>query len=695
MIRSLAALAVLGLLATPALAVQSKLDQAIAKADEQLQKGKPEDAVKTLTKAANEAGAEGQVALGRLQERVGNLDAAATAYEQARVAARTTLTGTAKADVLAAVVQFTLRRGKAADALTIAREAVAAGSTPAALAALARAQVRTQDAPAALATADKAVAAGATSALAHVARGEALLAVGRHAEAEAALRKAVDLDPKSALAQSRLALALLELKRPADALTAAKRATEIDNKFGEGFGALGLALIAADPQKNWSEAINHAQLGATTLDLENAFVHLAVGKIFEVNGQYDQAAKAYRRALEFDPAYGPARFALIQAEINRGNRDGAIAEAKRLAAEGGVSPEINRLVGEDAVRHQDYATAIPFLEKATQSLPGNADGWALLGRAYHGVGRYDDAAEAYKKTVDLLPDNTSYRATYGLILGQAGDLEGGLVQLQKVTGTPGYKDAAGWTNLGWIYRNLDKAPESIAAYQKALELDPKLVQAALGLGWAYQYTKSYDKAIEAYQKALQIDPKEATGDANFGMAWCYFFKRQVPEARAAAAKAAAAGRNVTALLSQIDKLEDAFKKNLIQSEDEVKAAERDQEEYEKRSRQLEAANRNLGSRNPATRSKACKDVAALAGSSAVSALVQLMQTDSNYDVRIACTQALGSLGAAGRPGVRNVEAMLKLPVLDFGVYPTPEQTELQMKDGDWRRALRDTLAKIR
>src|SRR3990172_10164190 len=46
------------LLTGPALA-QSKLDQAIAKADEQLRKGKPEEAVKTLTKAAEQAGAQG------------------------------------------------------------------------------------------------------------------------------------------------------------------------------------------------------------------------------------------------------------------------------------------------------------------------------------------------------------------------------------------------------------------------------------------------------------------------------------------------------------------------------------------------------------------------------------------------------------------------------------------------------------
>ena len=424
--RVLAALAVVAFLAAPA-AAQSKLDQAIAKADEQLVKGKPDDAVKTLTKAAAEAGAEGQLALARLHERIGDLEAAAKAYEQAKGSA----TGAARADALAAVANFTLRRGKATDALAIAKQAVEAGATPAALAAMARAQVRTEDAPGALATADKAVAAGSGSAIAQIARGEALIAMGKNAEAEAALRQAIQIDPKSALAYSRLARAQLALAQPADAVASAKKATELDDKFGEGFAILGVAIVAENP-KSWSDAIAQAQQGAF-LDPDNPIVQGAVGKIFEANGQLEQAAGAYRKALAADPAFGPARFALIQAELNRGNRDAAIAEAKKLAAGGMSSADIERLIGEDAVRRQDYAGAIPFLEKATKGLPGNPDGWALLGRAYHANRRYDEAADAYKKAVELAPQNANYRTTYGLILGMAGELDAGLAELQKVT----------------------------------------------------------------------------------------------------------------------------------------------------------------------------------------------------------------------------------------------------------------------
>ncbi|HUL78899.1 MAG TPA: tetratricopeptide repeat protein [Vicinamibacteria bacterium] len=682
--RILPALAVLAFLAAPA-AAQSKLDQAISKAYEQLQKGKPDDAVKTLSKAAAEAGPEGQLALARLQERIGNLEAAEAAYTQARSAG-------ASADVLAAVSQFTLRAGTGKDALAVAKQAVAAGATPAALAAEARALVRCEDGPGGLVAADKAVAAGPSSPIAYVARGEALNAVGRNAEAESALRKAVELDPKSPLAWSRLSRALLVNAKSTEAVAAARKATELDDKFGEAFAALGGAIAAENP-KNWSDAIAQAQQGAF-LDPKSPIVQLVVGKVFEANGQLEQAAGAYRRALQNDGGFAPARLALIQAELNRGNRDAALAEAKKAAADMPTSPDIQLLIGEMSVRKGDFAEALGFLERAMKGLPGNADGWALLGRSYHGVRRYDDAADAYGKAVQLAPMNLNYQTTYGLVLGQAGDLEKGLAVLQKVTGTPGYKDAVGWVNLGWVYRNMNKATESIAAYQKALALDPKQEQAALGLGWAYQYTKEYDKAIAAYEQAMKIDPKDASADANLGIAWCHFFKRQVPEARAAMEKAAAAGRSVTQLKENVDKLEKALASGAILDKEMMEKARAEQQAYEERSRQVEAADNAARAKNPQTRARAAAQLAAVAGPSSVPTLIFLMQSDPNYDVRIAAANALGSLGAAARQALPNIDGVLRQPPYEPPINATAEQLDAQMKDGDYRRALRDAKAKI-
>src|SRR5258706_9128967 len=124
------ALIVLALVAVPALA-DKKLDDAVAKAEEQLSKGKPEEALKGLQKTVQGSPSpEGWLQLARFQERLGSLDEAMkTAPAAARAAS-----GAAKADALAAQSSLHLLVGTGKDAAAHAQEAVNAQATPAALA---------------------------------------------------------------------------------------------------------------------------------------------------------------------------------------------------------------------------------------------------------------------------------------------------------------------------------------------------------------------------------------------------------------------------------------------------------------------------------------------------------------------------------------------------------------------------------
>jgi tetratricopeptide (TPR) repeat protein len=681
-------LLILGLVATPAWA-QEKLDKAIEKAYEKLEDGEPEDAVKELTKVTDDVGAPAYVALGRLQERLGHLEEAGAAYKQARQEA----TPAYRPEALATLANFTLRTGTAREALALANAAVEAGETATTLAAKARAQVRNEDGPGALATADKAVSLDASNAMAHVARGEALFALGRNADAEVTLKKAIQLDPDSPLAHSRLARVLIALGRPADAATAARKATELDPSFGEGFAILGGAILAEN-QNNWGDAIAQAQQGAF-LDPENPIVQTIVGRIFAVNGQADQAVAAYRRALDADPGYAAARLALIEAELARGNRDAAIEEAKKAAADMPTSPEINLLLGEFSVRQNDYAAALGYLERAMKGMPGNADGWALLGRAYQFTKRTDDAAEAYAKAVELAPQNTNYRTTYGLLLGMTGDFDKGVEELQKVVNTPGYKKEDAWVNLGWVYRNMSKPEESIAAYKKALAINPQQEQAALGLGWAYSYTQDYDKAIAAYQQAVKINP-EVAGDAYIGISWCYFFKREVEPAKDYQARAASATppRQNAQLDDMIQKLEEAYATGKLLTEEQMAKVREQQRREQERQQKLVAATNAVRSSNPAARARGARELASLAGAGAVDDLIYLMQEDDNYDVRIAAANALGSLGRAARKAIPNLKGLLAQPPYEPPLNASPEELDLQMKDYDYRKAMQNALNRI-
>ena len=678
---SIALVLVPALLAPPVWA-QSKLDEAIEKAYKKVEEGKADDAVKELTKVTKDAGAPGFAALGELHEHLGQLDEAGAAYTQATQVA----TPAYKPEALALLANFTLRVGTGREALRLANTAVEAGENATTLAARARAQARTEDAPGALETANKAIGMDASNPMAQVARGEALFALGQNEEAEVTLRKAVQLAPNLALAHARLARVLVALGRAPEAIAAARKATELDASFGEGFAILGGALIAEN-LNNWGEAIAQAQQGAF-LDPNNPIVNTIVGRIFEANGQVDQAVASYRKALAADPGFAPARLALIQGELNRGNRDAAIAEAKKAAADMPTSPEIQYLLAVEAARQDDYKAALGYLERAIKGMPGSADAWALLGRAYQFNNRPDDAAQAYGKAVELAPQNFNYRTTYGLLLGITGDLEGGLEQLKKVVETPGYKEAAAWANLGWTYRKMNNPQESIAAYRKALGIDPNLAQAHLGLGWAYQQTEAFDEAIASYQKAAQ--DSAAAGDAYTGMSWSYIYKSDAAKAKEAQQKAIAAGREDARLDEYITKLE----QGLLLRKEELERLRDEQQKEAERAQQYNVAVAAVNSKNAARRAQGALALANVGGGPAVDQLIYMMQADDSYDVRIAAAKALGSLGRSARKAVPNIEGLLAQPEYEAPINATPEQLDNQMKDFDYRKAMRDALARI-
>jgi superkiller protein 3 len=676
------ALTIVGLIATPALA-DKRLDDAVARAEDQIQKGKPEEALKTMQKVASQqpTSPEAHLALARVQQRVASIeDAAASVAKAAQLATA----GPAKAEALAALSGIDLMRAPGKDALAHAEQAVQAEATPAALAALARAQARVQSGTTALQTADKAVAAGATSADAQEARGEALLALGRHDEAAAAFRKALELDPKMNLARVRLASALLGQGQAAQAVAEARKATEADPKSAQAFAILGAAILAEN-KANWSDAIAQAQNGRF-LNEKDPLVQVAVGKVFEGGDNLDQAALAYKKALETDPGYTPARAALLSAQVRKGDTEAALVEAQKLAAEMPQSGEIQLELGRLLLRKGDFAGATPALEKAVAASPGVAEAHALLGYAYQANRKSAEALAEYRKATELDAKNIDYRTTYGLLLGLNKQHDAGIAELKKVIATPGYKDADAYINLGWLYRNVEpkRADEAVAAYKKALELDPKNEQAALGVGWSYFYGRKWDEAVGAFNKAVELEPKLAA-DAHNGVAWAYFFKGDLAQAEAFQAKAKAAGRNDTKLTTNIEN-----KKKGIAA-----AAEGPDPSDEPPAPKVARADPGalsavlLGGGDAGARRKAARDLASH-GAAGVPALIRAL---SDRAVREAAVASLGAIGPAAKQAVPYLQQIVNAPPADSVIMERAEM-EQSMRDEEFRKLARSALQRI-
>jgi tetratricopeptide (TPR) repeat protein len=681
------------LLAVLAVAVpgraDQRLDEARAKAAEHIAKGRPEEALKTMLKlVAQSPTAEAYTELGRLQERLGELPAAGGSLRKA-VELSAAAPGPARAEALTALATLELRSGAGRDALTHAQEAAKLQPTPASLAALARALARVGTPAAAREAADQALRAGATSAEAHDANGDVLLAAGKPLDAAASYQKALSLDPNLHRARVGLARALLAAGKTAEAAVEAQKTTEADPKSGAAFAVLGLAILAENTGR-WGDAIAQAQQGAF-LEPRSPYVQTAVGRIFEGASNVPQAIEAYKRALETDPDYGPARAAQVIALAHSADVDEALKVVGPLAQSDHGNADVQLVYGRLLARKGDWVAAAAPLARAAQGLPRNAEAQALAGTAFQYTRQSAEAMQALAKAVALDPKNVNYRVTYGLVLGLNKRYAEGIAELNKVVATPGYKDSAGYTNLGWNLRSIDppRGAESVAAYRKALELDAKNAQAALGLGWALSLVDKHDDAIAAFASAIRLEPK-LTAEANNGTAWAYYFKGDMANAKAVAAKAKAQGRNVASLVSAIER----FEKGQAAAASEA----RRQMQAEQQREDLGAAGPGrtiLNERSaPAARIQAIRDIVRY-GAAAVEYLIYAAVNDADMSVRDQALKALGELG----PAARGQCAQIKQIAIGTNPYDSIFQSdrktlELQMQYGDLQRTARDVMAKI-
>jgi len=411
------------------------------------------------------------------------------------------------------------------------------------LAALARAQARLGD-PAARETAERAARAAPSSALAQVARGDALLAARLAGEAEAAFQRAVQLDPRSAAAGSGLAMALAAQGKAAAAVETARAATQADARSAEAQAALALAALAQDPLDKNSEAIAAVQQGSF-LEPKNPLVKVTVGRVFESRGQLAEAAGAYAQAAGLDPSWATPRVAALDLLLRQGDAASSLAGLRALPDDLQASGEAQWLLGRILLRKEDWDGAKSALDVASAALPGLAEAQAAHGTAAYNVGELKLAADAYGRAVAIDPENLAYPSNYGLFLGYDDRLEEGLAVLLKLGGRPEGPDAGAFINLGWIYRHFrpPRVAEAVAAYEKALKLDPKNAKAALGVALSYRAGGQWARAVTAYERVSQVYPK-LYGEAMLGSAWCYFRSGDDYRARFFAGLAAKAGVSV-------------------------------------------------------------------------------------------------------------------------------------------------------
>ncbi len=192
--------------------------------------------------------------------------------------------------------------------------------------------------------------------------------------------------------------------------------------------------------------------------------------------QYVAAARAGRSTTYISPTQAkidamiaPARFdftdpATRTAQVKAANA--AIDRAEKLADDDTLRVDYERTLHAEGTLRIAAGTAVH--DGATTDAE-RVRGLTLLAHGYGDLGRWTDAARAYRDALALTPDAPELVAALSRAEYRLGDYNAMMVQARRYTELEP-KDGDGWSDLGLAYQRIGKFHDAVAPYEHSLAL---------------------------------------------------------------------------------------------------------------------------------------------------------------------------------------------------------------------------------
>jgi tetratricopeptide (TPR) repeat protein len=299
----------------------------------------------------------------------------------------------------------------------------------------------------------------------------------RYDEAESAYRKAIELEGDCFVVWGHLGDLLGDCAgRAGEAEEAYRKAVELKPDYARAWAKLGRIL---DKEFHRGEDAERAYRKAIELEPESAWAWDHYGQLLQSRERYDEAEKAYLRAIELGGTYPPCPRIYLGDIYSANGREEDAEHQYRDAIE--QHPEcarawaqLGKLLHEKLERYDEAEEAY---RKAIELDKEVAAAWAGLGLLLdEKLERYDEAEKAYRKALEVEPENRLGLQKLTILLLTKLERPSEAMELAQKKLAQETEDARMRNSFAWAFyehASLELLPDAERWAQEAVELKPE------------------------------------------------------------------------------------------------------------------------------------------------------------------------------------------------------------------------------
>ena len=333
---------------------------------------------------------------------------------------------------------------------------------------------------------------------------ESLLQKQQYAQAEEKLQALIATQSENPQAWFDLGFAQSHQGKATEAVSAYKKATQLDPKWFEAQQNLGLALAKSGDLTAAASALKIAVTLKPIVGGQRALAAawLSLAQVTEESQPQDSLA-AYQKAAELDPANSEAQLGVARMSERSGNSAAAEQQYLKLAAAGN-NDSIEQLIGL-YLKQKRFADAENWLHKYISANPQSTAAQLQLDKLMAAEGKPQEAIAMLEPAYKASPDPKLARDLASLYLETKQYTAAADMLRQLIAQSP--NDAQLHLDYGTALMHQLKYSEAQTVLLKAVQLNPKLVQAYSDLAYAADQNKNYELTIRVLDARAKLQPE--------------------------------------------------------------------------------------------------------------------------------------------------------------------------------------------